>query len=93
MHRSHRISDYFLAAAEDAGASIFPEGLFMYDLPSRRITSRTLNETVQLVKNEPISPASSIEDEPNKVNLTTSEDWWRQGVCVCSIGFMSTNLN
>lgn len=45
MSRSNnRVSDYFLASAEHEGASLFPSGLLMYDLPSlRRTASRTSN--------------------------------------------------
>src|SRR4051812_34762601 len=41
---SNRMSDYYLASAEHEGASLFPSGLLMYDLPSlRRTASRTSN--------------------------------------------------
>jgi hypothetical protein len=101
---SNRISDYFLASAEHEGASLFPSGLLMYDLPSlRRTASRTSNTqqssrkqsspspvpSVGSIKQDEFSSSSSsssmadddlsIDDEPNKKNLTTSEDWWRQG--------------
>lgn len=43
---SNRISDYFLASAEHEGASLFPAGLLMYDLPSLRQTaSRTRRQS------------------------------------------------
>ncbi|CAF2479483.1 unnamed protein product [Rotaria sp. Silwood2] len=57
---SNRTSDYFLASAEHEGASLFPSGLLMYDLPSlRRTASRTLNN-VELINRQSSSSSSSL---------------------------------
>ena len=94
-----RACDYFLASAEHEGASLFPSGLLMYDLPSsRRRTSqrsdpidssrkRSPSTNLPTKRHSSSSSSSSILDEENSTpdesirtkNLTTSEDWWRQG--------------
>ncbi|CAF1174964.1 unnamed protein product [Rotaria sp. Silwood1] len=59
MSRSNnRISEYLLALAEREGASLFPSGLLMYDLPSsRRTASRALNN-VDLIDRQSLSSSS-----------------------------------
>ncbi|CAF3676167.1 unnamed protein product [Rotaria socialis] len=100
MSRSNnRMSDYLLNSAEHEGASLFPSGLLMYDLPSLRRTASRASNNVELMNREPPkkkrspSPVPSsatsssladgdfpIDDQPNRQNLTTSEDWWRQAI-------------
>ncbi|CAF2082584.1 unnamed protein product [Rotaria magnacalcarata] len=95
---SNRMSDYLLSSAEHEGASLFPSGLLMYDLPSLRRTASRTSNNVELMNREPPKkrspspvPSSSsssslveddfpIDDQPNRQNLTTSEDWWRQAI-------------
>jgi hypothetical protein len=69
MSRSNnRISDYFLASAEHEGASLFPSGLLMYDLPLlRRTASRTSNNVEVPSQQPPIrkqspSPVPSVSE-------------------------------
>lgn len=62
---TNRQSDYLLATAEHEGASLFPSGLFMYDLPSlRRTASRTPNNaelsTQELPEKQSSSPSPSV---------------------------------
>ncbi|CAF4663918.1 unnamed protein product [Rotaria magnacalcarata] len=50
---SNRMSDYLLSSAEHEGASLFPSGLLMYDLPSLRRTASRTSNNVELMNREP----------------------------------------
>ena len=62
---SNRMSDYLLASAEREGASLFPAGLLMYDLPSLRRTASRISNNAELISRQ--SSSSSRKRSPSPV--------------------------
>jgi hypothetical protein len=93
MSKSNKcVSDYFLALADHEGASLFPSGLLMYDLPSsRRTASRTLNNVGLSSRQSSLSQKRSSSPVPSVGQKLTFID--RELSCCIYLVFIVSFFN